>query len=222
MKIYVSLLNADKLSLEQEIKKLEPYCDGFHIDVMDFHFVENLAFGISTVNEILELTTKQIWLHLMVDNPAKYLHLNLFKLRRNDIFSFHLETTHNKTVELISEIEEKGLISNLYVNPESDINMIKPYTVEIDQITLVATRNPEFSEKKFVEHVFLDATYDKLENLIKNKKEHNLKYTIAIDGGINLDNIQKLQSLGATEFVIGSALFESKDPVEFLKEIKKR
>lgn len=212
IKIYPSLIAANLLILETEIKKLEPYCDGFHLDVMDFNFVPNLGLSIDTINQISSITDKQLWVHLMVENPSKC--LDKLKLKEGDIFSFHIESEAN-AVTLISKIEEQNLKSSLVLNPETDYNMIKPYTFQVDQITLMGV-HPGFCGQRF-----LDATYDKLEDLVINKEEHNLKFSIGIDGGVNESNIAKLKQFGAIEFVIGSALFKSEDHIKFLQDIKK-
>ena len=41
MEIYPSIISADILNLEKTIMELDGICDGFHIDVMDDHFVPN-------------------------------------------------------------------------------------------------------------------------------------------------------------------------------------
>lgn len=212
IKIYPSLIAADLLNLESEIKKLEPYSDGFHLDIMDFHFVPNLGLSIDTINQISEITKKQLWVHLMVEDPSKY--LEKLKLKNGDIFSFHIESNKN-IATLIADIEEKNLKSGLSLNPETDYNMIKPYTSQINHITLMSV-HPGFCGQRF-----LDATYDKLEDLVVNKEERNLQFSIGIDGGVNESNLAKLKQFGATEFVIGSALFKSSNPIKFLENIKK-
>jgi ribulose-phosphate 3-epimerase len=212
IKIYPSLIASDILNLESEIKKLEPYCDGFHLDIMDYHFVPNLTFGPLIINQISKITDKQLWIHLMVTNPKVY--LDSLLLKKNDIFSFHFESKQ-EIVTLISEIEKRELQSSLVINPETDIDMIKPYLFTVNQITIMSV-HPGFSGQRF-----LDATYDKLNNLNIIKQKQNLKFNIGIDGGVNKDNISKLSDIGGTEFVIGSALFKEENQIQYLKDIKK-
>ena len=42
-----------------------------HIDVMDGHFVPDMAFGPSIVNELSSFTDITLDVHLMVDKPEK-------------------------------------------------------------------------------------------------------------------------------------------------------
>jgi ribulose-phosphate 3-epimerase len=69
-RIYPSIIAANPLTLADTIKQLDPYCAGFHCDVMDNHFVPNLTFGAATVNAIDAASTKPVWVHLMVDDAS--------------------------------------------------------------------------------------------------------------------------------------------------------
>ena len=89
MQIFPSLISSDLLNLERTIKQLESYCDGFHIDIMDDHFVPNLTWGPAFVNAISKVTNKSLSVHLMVDNPFKW--LDRVELTNNDFLIFHFE-----------------------------------------------------------------------------------------------------------------------------------
>lgn len=86
-KIYPSLISADILNLETQIKTLDPYCPGYHLDVMDYHFVPNLTWGPSFIEAISKATTRQLWVHLMVDNPIVW-------IEKLSLPSKHLEFSH--------------------------------------------------------------------------------------------------------------------------------
>ena len=52
VKIYPSLISANLLDLGSEIEKLDPICDGYHLDIMDNHFVPNLTWGLAFIHAI--------------------------------------------------------------------------------------------------------------------------------------------------------------------------
>ena len=102
--IYPSLLAADQGKLDHYIKELEPLCPGFHIDIMDNTFVPNTGIGVEKVNHIAKITYRQLWVHLMVQDPESY--LNQLMLPPETIITFHIES-HKHSPKLIKQILEK-------------------------------------------------------------------------------------------------------------------
>ena len=46
MDISLSIWSVDVLHLFDEVRRLDPFIDSFHVDVMDGHFVDELLFGV--------------------------------------------------------------------------------------------------------------------------------------------------------------------------------
>ena len=70
MRLYPSMMCADFAHLEREVRELEQAgVDGFHLDVMDGHFVPNYALGLGDVAAICAMTELSCDTHLMVSNP---------------------------------------------------------------------------------------------------------------------------------------------------------
>jgi len=210
LKIYPSLIAGNLLAIQDEIVRLEPYCDGFHVDVMDFHFVPNLTFGADTVNAIAAITQKPLSVHLMVDDPAAW--IKLLKLRPQDTLSFHYEATENHQT-IINAIQQKGWRAGIAINPASAVEQLYPLLADIDQV-LVMSVQAGFSGQQFIPH-----SLDKLKELSAYKQQHNLPFIIAIDGGVNGNNIADVAAAGAQEVVVGSALFNAVDVVTYLQEL---
>ena len=76
--------------------------------------------------------------------------------------------------------------------------------------------NPGFSGQKFMPIV-----YEKIDQIMDLKKKTGQSYTIAIDGGINKENAPNLLSAGAHQLVMGSALFDTANPVGQIKAINR-
>lgn len=213
IKILPSLMAAQQLNLERVVKSLEAYCDGFHLDIMDDHFVPNLSFNTDTVNQLAQLTNKQLSVHLMVDKPEEM--VAQLDLKKNNVITFHLEST-DEPKRLIQDIKKKGLLAGIALRPKTPLSSLYSYIKDIDQI-LIMTVEPGFSGQPLMLEVL-----DKIDELANYKRFNVLFQPIAVDGGIDKNNIKQLANLGVEIFSIGSAIFESKDPVNALQELYER
>ena len=72
MKIYPSLISSDLLNIQKTLTLFDKQCDGYHIDVMDDHFVPNLTWGAAFINAIHQSTSLPLHIHLMVDDPMRW------------------------------------------------------------------------------------------------------------------------------------------------------
>ena len=89
-----SILSADFSDLGTEIKAIEKAgADWIHIDVMDGHFVPNITIGPLVVKSIRKVTELFFDVHLMIDDPLKY--VDEFIKAGSDLITFHLEAVDN-------------------------------------------------------------------------------------------------------------------------------
>jgi len=210
--IYPSLISADLLNLKNEVERLEPYCAGFHIDIMDNHFVPNLTWGASFVQAIGMVTNKQMWVHIMVDNPDDW--VKKLKMPADSILSFHAEAT-DCPEDIINYIAAKKWQPSLAVSPKTPINSIFNLLPNVKQVLLMSVE-PGFSGQKFIQE-----TVTKLEELDTHRKKNNLYFKIGMDGGINKTNIQMLAQKGVDDFAIASGIFDHSNTVQALEELNK-
>ncbi len=213
IQLFPSLIAANLLNLEKEITQLDPYVDGYHLDVMDFHFVPNLTIGPDTINAIRAATEKLLYVHLMVEYPERY--FERLQLRHGDIVAIHPESPSEMPLDkLITLISSHGWTPCVALNPETPASILEKISAPLNHLLLMSV-NPGFSGQQFMPLVLL-----KLKEAISIGRAANNPYVIAVDGGINQENVEALVKDGADQLIIGSALFSQHNPVFAIKALR--
>lgn len=203
VKIAPSILSADFMRLGEEIKAAEAAgADMLHIDIMDGHFVPNITIGQSVVESIRKITTLSLDVHLMIEEPDRY--LRDFIKAGADILTVHLEASAHlhRTVQWI---KESGIKAGVSLNPATPIWSLDHILSDVD-LVLLMTVNPGFGGQGFIPQMI-----DKIKTLKKILVEKGLATLIEIDGGVKVDNAREIADAGADILVIGSAFFNSED-----------
>jgi len=71
--IEVSLWSADFTCFREDIRRIDPFADLYHIDVSDGHFVPGFLFFADLVAALRPLTAKNFHVHLMTTNPLAHI-----------------------------------------------------------------------------------------------------------------------------------------------------
>lgn len=203
--ILASLLSADFARLGEEAQSiLAAGVDGIHFDVMDNHYVPNLTLGPMGCEALRKFgITAPIDVHLMTD-PVDGL-ISDFAKAGADAITIHPEgTSHlDRSLQLIKDM---GCKVGLALNPGTPIFYLHPVLQHIDFILVMAV-NPGFGGQ-----AFLQSTLHKLAEIKTFLQTTSYPaLPLIVDGGVKIDNIKSIAQAGAEQFVLGSALFLSKD-----------
>lgn len=198
-KLAPSILSADFSALGEDVKKVERAgAQYLHIDVMDGSFVPSLSLGFPVIQSIRKLTDMVFDVHLMICDPDRY--ISQFVDAGADIITVHAEACPhlNRT---IASIKEKGVKAGVVLNPATPLTELEYILEDVDMVLLM-TVNPGFGGQKYIE-----SCTRKIKELRQMITERGLDIDIEVDGGVKLDNVQKVLDAGANVVVAGSAVF---------------
>ncbi len=208
-----SILAADFTNLTQQIRMVEiGGADWIHCDIMDGHFVPNITFGPSIVKAAHKVTKLPIDVHLMIENPDKY--LEDFINAGASYVSVHVEEVDhlNRTVNRIKEL---GAKAGVVINPATPVSSIVDVAEYID-LLLIMTVNPGFGGQKFIPN-----SIRRIKEAVTLRSEMNANFLIEIDGGVNVETAKTALEAGAEVFVAGSSIFKADNISAATVEIKK-
>lgn len=208
-----SILASDFSNLKDVLEKLEKAkVDLIHIDIMDGHFVPNITVGPDFVGFIKKNTKIPLDVHLMIENPEKY--IEKFIEKGADWVIIHYEAVLHHDF-LMKKIRNLGKKNGIAINPSTPVDFLDEILSFTDMV-LVMGVNPGFSGQEIIEE-----TLEKIPQLVKMRKKRNLKFKIGFDGGVKLNNAKEILKRGCDILMIGSGVFNSPDIIDEIKKFKK-
>lgn len=212
MKVAPSILTADFLHLEKELKAIDKDSDYIHLDIMDGTLVPNISFGFPVIEAVAKAVSKPMDAHLMVVNPDKWFE-KLASLGVQMV-SFHLEASGRKTAENLQKAQKLGMKAGIAINPDVPVEKLYRYIGKAD-FFLIMSVFAGFGGQKFI--------YESLDRVGKLKAELLKKGSpalIEVDGGVGLSNAAALREAGADIVVAGSAVIGADDPAATIRALQ--
>lgn len=213
IKIAPSVLAADFLHLGDEIRKIEDAgADMVHFDVMDAHFVPNLSLGVGILESIRKATKMYLDVHLMMDNPEKY--LKTFADAGADGITVHLEV-YSEPDAVLDAIGALGKDRGLSINPDMPVEKLSGKVSRVDRLLLMSVF-PGFGGQAFIP--------ESIERLRQVRelldREGRSEAELQIDGGVSPKNSAQIIAAGADNLVAGTAVFRAPDPAEAIRALR--
>lgn len=178
--------------------------DYVHVDVMDGKFVPNKTMPFSEIKNIGKYTSKRLDVHLMVEDPSKY--IPLYASLNAEYITFHVEVDED-IEESLKMIRNYSIKAGLAIKPETKISELVPYLPYLD-LVLVMSVEPGAGGQKFIE-----GTEDKINELRELLDTYHSQAVINVDGGINDVTCKKCYNadiVASGSYVVRSDNFQEK------------
>ncbi len=211
-------VSTDPVSEYQQIieyaKEMQGVADLLHCDIMNENFVPKNTYDFNLLNNINRNSLIMLDVHLMVNEPMldipKYIEAGA------NIVTVHYEAFEDKDnlVKTIDYIKRNNTLAGISFNPATPFKEVKSYMFNCD-VVLIMGVVPGRSGQSLIPEMF-----DRVKEVYQFREENNLKFKIEFDGGVNVENAQKLIDNGCDILVSGSYVYKSADRVKAIETLK--
>jgi ribulose-phosphate 3-epimerase len=209
-----SILSADFARLGAEVKEVEAGGAGLiHVDVMDGRFVPNITIGPAVTAALRKVTQLPLDCHLMVAEPERW--VDPFVEAGADMVSVHVEAARHLH-RCVTRIQESGAKAGVVLNPSTPLSSLDEILGAADFVLLMSV-NPGFGGQSMIPSVL-----DKARRLRETIRGRGLDTRIELDGGVTLENLDRVADTGVDMIVAGSAVFGSGEPRVTTQKIVRR
>lgn len=175
MLISTSFLSSN--NIPKDLKKLnETDTDYIHVDIMDGKFVSHKTMPFSEMRHIYQYTSKRLDVHLMVENPEKY--IRDYATLNTEYITIHVELGID-IMKQLKLIKSYGIKCGLAIKPDTLVKDLVPYLPLLD-LVLVMSVEPGTGGQEFIQE-----TEKKLQELKTLIDTYQLPTKISVDGGVN-------------------------------------
>ena len=203
MKVSASILSCK--DLVRDLTRLnETDVDYIHVDIMDGKFVSNKTMPFSELKNIYKYTSKRLDVHLMVEDPSKY--IPLYAELNTEFITFHVEVDQD-IEECLKLIHSYSIKAGLAIKPNTKVSELVPYLPFIE-LVLLMTVEPRKGGQEFIKE-----SSSKIEEVRALLDAYNSNAVINVDGGVN-DKSRELCSkcdiVTAGSYIVRSDDFQEK------------
>jgi ribulose-phosphate 3-epimerase len=210
--ISASLLAADYARLGEEVQRAEKAgVDSFHFDMMDGHYVPNLAFAPDHLKALRTYSGLAFHAHLELANPDNI--LSMLNFTQADMIIVQRNTLTDPA-QTFDKIRSQNINIGLGLNPDNAVEDAARFFLDIDLLLLLGVY-PGFGGQ-----VMQPGTIEKIACARRVADSLDHKISIAVDGGVKPENAVQLVQAGADILIMGTVLFQSADMAGIVKSIR--
>ena len=204
-----SLLACDFMRLGEQIAIVERAGAAvLHVDVMDGHFVPNLALSPGIVRSVRAGSDRLVDVHLMVTDPLFF--AEPFAKAGADSITFHVEADSDPYA-VIERLRELDVGVGVVLKPGTGAESIQPFARLVD-LVLVMTVEPGFGGQSFMA--------DQMDKIRRIRQMVGPDVRVEVDGGIDPQSGARCVGAGADTLVAGTEIFGAADIAESFRHIQ--
>ncbi len=208
MKVSASFLSSR--DLVKDLKALDlTDVDYIHLDIMDGKFVDNKTMPYSELKNIYKYTSKRLDVHLMVEDPERY--IPLYAALNTEYITFHVEV-ESDIMQCLKMIKQYSIKTGLSIKPGTDVSELVPYLPYIDMVLVMSVEPGKGGQP------FLDNAQERIEEVRDLLDSYNIPAVINVDGGIN--NKTRKYCEEADIVTVGSYIISSDDFQEKISSLR--
>lgn len=212
IQICASLLAANYARLGEEVQRAENAgVDSYHFDMMDGHYVPNLALAPEHLKTLRSYSHLPFHAHLELDNPDDV--LSKFESLQADMIIVQWDTLSDP-LRTFEKIRSQKIKVGLGLSPDDALDDVSRFFLEIDLLLLLGVY-PGFGGQ-----TIQPGTYEKIKFARRLVDRTSHRPAIAVDGGVKPENAAALVQAGADILIMGTALFQSSDMARTIGSIR--
>lgn len=198
VEVIPAILTDEVSFLRQRVDEAEGVVDRIHVDIIDKNYSDNVTVEPQVMSDID--TNLNIDFHLMVNEPINW--ISRCVDGGADRIIGHVEFMDNQA-EYVEACGEAGVGVGLALDMDAYPERINESVLENVDVVLVMSVLAGYGGQEFNKEAF-----DKIEELDRLRREKNYHYLICDDGGVAIDNVDRLAFEGADQVCIGNRIFE--------------
>ena len=178
--------------------------DFIHVDVMDGKFVPNKTMPFSEMKHISDYTSKRLDIHLMVNEPSKY--IPLYAELNAEYITFQIEIDEDIEKDL-KMIKDYSIKCGLAIKPDTKVSTLIPYLPYLDLILVMSVEPGKGGQS------FIPESEEKIKEVRTLLNSYNINAIINVDGGINDKTVSMCHDadmVAAGSYIVLSDNFQEK------------
>lgn len=184
------------------IERLKPFAKRLHIDIADGEFAPNTTINLPQAYWPEEIRAD---LHLMINKPG--MRTEICISLKPHLVIVHAEASDHgyaSKLEMIQQLKAVGIKTGLALLPHTAVRTVVDLLRQIDHV-LVFSGRLGFYGGRMQKDVLAK---------IAQIRSANRGVEIAVDGGINADNIAEVVEAGADVLNVGGYIQKAEDPAK--------